>query len=214
MFVRATDKAGTFTLEASAAGLASATATVDSKAITLEGGLLLTKQQAYNVNEITYAGGSGVVANNAAGASAAAQATATYTVTVNGKAVSFTEAPFRPDSSTGVLCELRPVLDALKAAGVTFSYSYQTSGDLPAYLASFKLPVLTLQADGAKRVDVANGETAIVVDSGADKNLTNAEFTVTAGGELVAELAAVLGYLPGVSVQTDSATCTVSITTK
>ena len=220
VFVRATDKAGTFTLTASAKGLASATATVTSTAVDNTGGLSRVSQQSYPAREALAsvaaiaggASGSGTLPTaGAAGVSSTTPRRATYTVTVNGNPVTFAEAPYRPDSSTGVLCELRPVLDALKAAGVAFSYSYQTTGALPSHLAGFRLPLLTVQS-GESRIDVACGETAIVIDSGADKNLTNAEFTVTAGGELVAELAAVLGYIDGVSVQTDSTARTVSIT--
>ena len=215
VFVRSTDKAGSFTLTASAKGLAGTTATLTSNAVANEGGLSLVTQQAYKANAVSSKATAGTaVASSGRGSAGAAtaQSRAAYTVTVNGTPVAFTETPYRPDSSTGVLCELRPVLDALKAAGANVSYNYQTTGALPAHVAGFTLPLLTVQGAGAKRIDVVCGETAIIVDSGADKNLTNAEFTASAGGELIAELAAVLGYIDGVSVQTDSTMRTVSVT--
>ena len=125
----------------------------------------------------------------------------TYKVTVNGVEVKFNTTPYRPDTASGVLCELRPVLDAL---GV--SYTYQTEGDLPNELSSFSLPLLTLTESGAQ---IVCGETAI--RKGNESNLTNAEFYAE-NGELIAEIAPLIGYIEGATIITDAETKTVSIT--
>lgn len=124
-----------------------------------------------------------------------------YRVLVNGAEVSFNTAPYRPDSSSGVLCEIRPVLDAMGVA-----YNYQTEGALPEGLGSFSLPMLTLTASGAI---VVCGETAI--HRGDESNLTNAEFYAE-NDELIAEIAPLIGYIDGAEVVTDAETKTVSIT--
>ena len=114
-----------------------------------------------------------------------------YTVKVNGEEVKFSSAPYRPDTSSGVLCAVRPVLDAL---GV--DYTYDTSGRV----------TLTITQSGAS---LTEGETTISI--GNETNLTNAEFFVE-NGELIAEIAAVLEYAGEVSVITDADTKTVTIT--
>ncbi|MCH5188095.1 MAG: RICIN domain-containing protein [Oscillospiraceae bacterium] len=124
-----------------------------------------------------------------------------YKVLVNGTEVQFNTKPYRPDSSSGVLCELRPVLDAIGA-----DYSYQIEGELPDDLASFSLPMLTLTASGAV---VVCGETAI--HRGEESNLTNAEFYAE-NGELIAEIAPLIGYIDGAEIVTDAETKTVNIT--
>jgi hypothetical protein len=126
-----------------------------------------------------------------------------YKVFVNGKEVEFNSKPYRPDSSSGVLCEVRPVLDAL---GV--DYTYQTEGELPEKLKSFSLPCLTITSSGAVAVC---GETAI--HCGDESNLTNAEF-YEENGELILEIAPLLGYVDSVTVVTDTEAKTVEITTK
>ncbi len=222
VFVRATENAGSFTITAKAKGLESATAALQSVALTGERTLTLTKPQQLPPNSYEKPGSTAGTAYSGSASTGVGSigagrpsmreeaASAVYTVLVNGSAVQFTTAPYRPDSSTGVVCELRPVLDALKKAGAHFSYTYQTTGALPSYARSFALPLLSIQSEKT-RADIVAGETAIIIDAGKDKNLTNAEFTVTAQGELVAELSAVLEYVPGTSVRTDSTTHTVTI---
>lgn len=114
-----------------------------------------------------------------------------YTVTVNGKAVEFKSSPYRPDTSTGVLCEVRSVLDALGE-----SYSYDESGKV----------TLTIISSGAS---LTEGETTITI--GDETNLTNAEFYVEEG-EIIAEISAVLNYVDSVTVVTDEENKTVVIT--
>lgn len=106
-----------------------------------------------------------------------------YTVKVNGNEVEFKTPAYRPDSATGVLCEVRGVLDAL---GV--DYTYETEGKVK----------LTITASGAS---LQEGDTTITV--GSDSNLTNAEFYVE-NGEIIAEISAVLNYVDGVEVITDT----------
>lgn len=124
-----------------------------------------------------------------------------YRVLVNGEEVGFKFAPYRPDSSSGVICEVRPVLDAL---GV--KYSYQTEGELPEELKSFSLPLLKIEDSGAALVC---GETAIRGDN--ISSLTNAEIYAE-DGEIIAEIAPVLSFVAGCEVYTDSETKTVTIT--
>ncbi|MBQ8540512.1 MAG: RICIN domain-containing protein [Clostridia bacterium] len=113
-----------------------------------------------------------------------------YTVKVNGTEVEFKTPAYRPDSSTGVLCEVRSVLDAL---GV--DYTYETEGKVK----------LTITSSGAS---LKEGETTINI--GAESNLTNAEFYVE-NGEIIAEISAVLNYVDAVEVVTDTDNKTVEI---
>lgn len=106
-----------------------------------------------------------------------------YTVKVNGTTIQFTTPAYRPDSATGVLCEVRAVLDAL---GV--KYTYETEGKIK----------LTITSSGAS---IREGETTINV--GAESNLTNAEFYVE-NGEIIAEISALLNYVDSVRVVTDT----------
>ncbi len=135
----------------------------------------------------------------------------TCRVFVNGKEVVFPAGgkAVIPDSSTGVVCPLRPVLAALAAAGADFEWSYRTTGKLPEYLADYTLPLLTVKA-GKRTVELANGNTELVLNSGKDKNLTNYQFSLVEG-ELVGELAAVLAYLPGVELKTEGAAIQITV---
>lgn len=105
-----------------------------------------------------------------------------YTVVVNDAEVKFTSNPYRPDTATGVLCEVRAVLDAL---GV--DYTYETTGKTK----------LTITQSGAS---LTEGETTIAI--GNETNLTNAEFYVE-NGEIIAEISAVMEYVEGAVIQTD-----------
>lgn len=125
-----------------------------------------------------------------------------YSVYVNGKEVEFKTKPYRPDPSCGVLCELRPVLDALGE-----EYEYQTEGELPERLKNFSLPLLSLVKSGATAVC---GETAI--RQGEDSNLTNAQIYAE-NGEIIAEIAPFIGYVENVEVVTDTEKKAVFITT-
>ncbi len=114
-----------------------------------------------------------------------------YTVKVNGNVINFKTDAYRPDTNTGVLCEVRTVLDAL---GV--DYSYEITGKAK----------LVIKDSGAS---LTEGETTIAI--GNETNLTNAEFYVE-NGEIIAEISAVLEYVSGAKILTNSETKTVEIT--
>ncbi len=113
-----------------------------------------------------------------------------YTVKVNGKAVEFKSAAYRPDTSSGVLCEVRAVLDALGE-----EYTYETEGKVK----------LTLKSGAS----VKEGETTISI--GEELNLTNAEFYVE-NGEIIVEIAPLLNYVENVTVVTDEENKVLEIT--
>ena len=141
-----------------------------------------------------------------------------YTVRVNGAAVAFpkrTQA-FKPDASTGVVCPYEPVLAALKAAGADVTYTYSAK-KIPAnkkYLRQLSpspyRPTLTYTA-GGKEIDAVAGLTVLFEDNGREKNLTNFEMTGE-HGVLAGELGPLLGYIPGLKVETDENNRRVDIT--
>ena len=134
-----------------------------------------------------------------------------YTMQLNGKAITtYTQTPYRPDTTTGVLCDTAKTLDALKAAGVDITYTVQTTGDLPSGYDGH-LPMVhitgglksTYTGDGGteqalKSIDVMAGSTTIYINGGEGKNLLNAEITEK-DGEVIADIAAVLSYIDGIS---------------
>lgn len=216
VFVRSSRNSGSFTLTASAEGLPDASVSVVSVPFETEGGLAAKAQQAFEKDAAAEKASDTLfdrlVSDNIALAKAKAanknigknaDEKDVYRVLVNGREVEFKTKPYRPDSASGVLCEVRPVLDALGC-----SYTYQTEGELPERLKAFSLPYLVLSGSGA---EVVCGETAI--RCGEESNLTNAEFYAE-NGEIIAEIATVLGYVPGAEVRTDAESKTVSITKK
>ncbi len=210
VFVQATRQAGEITLTAQS-GKLSAKSSIQAKAITIADGFA-PPQQAFKAG-VRFAS----VESSAVEQRELDSNTATveyYKITVNGQSVSFTAAnqPFIPDGTTGVVCPLRPVLTALAEAKADFRWTYQTSGALPAYLNEFSLPLLTIQTKGRK-VEIANGNTEIAINSGKDSNLTNYQF-VEENGELIGELPAVLAYIPGTELKVDSDSKTIIITIK
>ncbi len=188
VFVRSVPFGKALTLTAAAEGLESATVKIDLTEIKTKNGFLLRSQQSYMKNTFTYD-------DYYEGAKRTGEGKAkikdVYTVFVNGNKLSFTSPAYRPDTSSGVLCALRPVLDAL---GVEYTYAY--NGKL----------ALSIPSCGAT---LTEGETAIHVNG--ETNLTNAEFYVE-HGELIAEISAVLAYIENISVTTDATTKTLSIT--
>ncbi len=207
VFIRSTRKGGEITLSATS-GKLTAQASVQANAVTATDGFI-PAQQAFKPGAKYAAGGTAELRETSSDNAAAD----TYKVFVNGQEVSFTgNTPHMPDSSTGVVCALRPVLTALEKAGAALRWTYRTDGALPAYLSEYSLPLLTIQAN-KKKVEIANGNTEIVVDSGKNKNLTNYQFTAE-NGELIGELPAVLAYIPGVEVKLDSDAKTIIINVK
>lgn len=121
-----------------------------------------------------------------------------YTVKLNGTAVTTTNEAYKPDAATGIVCDVEPVLAALKAAGADFAYT----------VGSDTITVTSKKGqsgiDGAMHTFVVEkGNTAIVYDGDKNGILTNAEIE-QAGGQLMMEIAALLSYIDGVSTSTDS----------
>ncbi|MBQ8003063.1 MAG: hypothetical protein IJ297_06440 [Clostridia bacterium] len=187
VFVRSVPFGKTFTLTATAPGLERASVTINLTPITTRNGFLSHPQQSYAKNTIIY---SDTYLGAKRQTVAALKDKDVYTVTVNGYLVHLPSPAYRPDTSTGVLCAIRPVLNAL---GVNYTYSHEEKD------------ALTLTDCGATLIE---GETAIHING--ETNLTNAEFFVECG-ELVAELSAVLAYVPNIDVVTDSTKKEVSI---
>lgn len=219
VFLRATRNAGSVTLTATAEGMQPVSITLESNALELEGGLTTHPQQSYAQGEVTL-----IVPPETAPAlkTLAESFTADfneetgnvkvvnddnkdyYAVNVNGTAVNFTDQAYKPDSSTGVVGEVSPILDALKAAGVDLDYTFATEGALPDYFTTEGgvLPLLTITS-GDTKIELAN--VATVVFTNGERNLTN--FGVTTNSTettLLAELSAVIGKIPGVTIATDA----------
>ena len=221
VFIRAGRTAGKLTLSAkSQVSNLKSEISLASVPVTVEGGLMAAAQQSGAPNSpatLKFAA-LGLTSNDPAAIrdlAAGPAGAATYLVYVNGKKVAFGKRvalPYKPDASTGVVGAFVPVLDAIKAAGGKCDYSYQAKGKLPAYLKDFKAPLLTLTTDG-KKIEAACGETALWVDEGKDKNLTNAEMSANRS-VLYGEYAPFLGYIPNVTVVTDDKNRKLLITVK
>ncbi len=219
VFLRATREAGSVTLTATGEGMQPVSITLETTAVELEGGLTTHAQQAYAQGEVPI-----IIPPETAPAlkSLAESFTADFTeetgnvkvvsednkdyyaVNVNGTAVSFTDRAYKPDSSTGVVGEVGPILDALKAAGMELEYTFATEGGLPEYFGTEGgvLPLMTIKS-GDTTIELAN--VATVVFTNGEKNLTN--FGVipnSTNTTLLAELSAVIGKLPGVTIVTDA----------
>lgn len=207
VFVRSTREAGPLTLTATS-GRLKAAAAAKAVPVKVENGFA-PKQQAFPAGARRFGTASAAARTRELGSGSGA--VEAYRIFVDGKEVTFPagQQPYVPDSSTGVVCRLRPVLTALAAAGAPFRWSYRTAGTMPEHLGEYSLPLLTVVA-GGRTVEAANGNTELVIGSGREKNLTNFQF-IAPGGELAGELAALLAYIPGVEMKTDSDAKTVVI---
>ena len=121
-----------------------------------------------------------------------------YTVNVNGTAVEVVNESYKPDAATGVVCDVKPVLDALKAAGADFEYTEDADGT-----------ITMTSKKGQNGIDgqmhtfvIKEGQTAIGYDGDPEGILTNAEIEQS-NGELMMEIAALLSFIDGVSTNTD-----------
>lgn len=121
-----------------------------------------------------------------------------YTVKVNGNVVTTVNESYKPDQNTGVVTDVKPVLDALKTLGADFTY---TENDGAITVTSKK---------GQNGIDgsmhefvIKSGQTAIGYDGDPEGILTNAEIT-SVNNNLQLEIAALLSYIDGVSTNTDS----------
>lgn len=229
VFVQSTRNAGDITLTATAEGMQPVTITITSSALELTDGLTTQMQRSFEQGEVPpppqeepvpalRSLGDSLTADwdeeNGNVVTVADAEKDYYTVTVNGTPVEFDEAdkPYRPDSNTGVVGNINKVMDAIVAAGSVASYTYTTTGSVPDYAASFgDIPYVTIiSAD--KKIEVLNGSTNIFVNEESD-SLMNFEAAATEDGSgIMTELSAVLAFVDGVEVVTDSESKTLTIT--
>ena len=229
VFIKAGREAGTITIKASLTGLAGLTglkgkanpanlvnpvkATIRSVPVEVSGGIVEKPQQYATPNKRDFTPKTNAPAVRDLGAGAAGAET--WEVFVNGVKVAFEGAvqPMKPDASTGVVCEFVPVLDALKAAGAKFQYSYKVKADVPKYLKPCKPPLLWVKA-GGHTLEAICGETQLAIDEDkAARVLTNYEM-ISVGWKLIGELAPVVANMPGVEVSADETARRLDLTVK
>jgi len=227
VFVRSTRNAGEFTLTATAEGLLPETITIKSNETALTGGLTKASQQSFEQGVVpTPVPKEKASALKALGEVFTADFNAEignvvtvsedekdyYKVTVNGEEVTFVEKAYKPDSSTGVVGEVNPILAAIKAAGVDFEYRFVTDGSIPSYTGAYgELPYITIKS-GEKTIDVINVATDIFVNG--ERNLSNFGTTTNKDkSALIAELSAVIGHIDGIKFNMDETNKTFNITT-
>ncbi len=179
-----------------------------------KGGISAAPQQEYPANTRTFARGTSAEAVQDLAASDTAKAVS-YAIRVNGAPVAFAKGmgePVKPDDNTGVCCAYEPVLAALKAAGAELEYVVEPKRIPPNKKWLRKLsptpfvPMVTVKA-GGREIDACAGFTELFLDNGKDKNLTNCEiYGVGKKNQKVVcgELAALVGYIPGVEIKTDA----------
>ena len=189
-----------------------------------KGGISAAPQQAFPANRRTFARKTSAEAVQDLASSDSAKAVP-YTIRVNGVPVAFVKGmgePVKPDDNTGVCCAYEPVLAALKAAGAKLEYTVEPKR-IPAnkkWLRKLSptpfVPMVTVKA-GGREIDACTGFTELFIDNGKDKNLTNCEiYGVGKKNQKVVcgELAALVGYIPGVTIKTDEKTKTIELNTK
>ena len=144
---------------------------------------------------------------------------------MNGVPIAFAKGmgePVKPDDNTGVCCAYEPVLAALKAAGAELAYVVEPKRIPPDKKWLRKLsptpfvPMVTVKA-GGREIDACAGFTELFLDNGKDKNLTNCEiYGVGRKNQKVVcgELAALVGYIPGVKIAVDEKTKTIELKVK
>ena len=197
---------------------------LELKPFETKGGISAAPQQEYPANARTFARRTSAEAVQDLAASDTAKAVS-YTVRVNGAPVAFAKGmgkPVKPDDNTGVCCAYVPVLAALKAAGAQFEYS-ENPKKIPAnkkWLRNLSptpyRAIVTVKA-GGREIDACVGFTELFLDNGKDKNLTNCEiYGVGKKNQKVVcgELAALVGYIPGVEITTDTKTNTIELKVK
>ena len=187
------------------------TTALELKAVELKDGFLALPPQEFAPNARTYGRRTNapVVQDLRGGGALAVK----YAVFVNGAEVKFPKglgAPLKPDDSTGVCCAFAPVLAALKSAGAALEYAEEPKR-IPANKKWLRrlsptpfVPMVTVKA-GGREIDACVGFTELFVDNGADKNLTNCEIyrAKTKSPVVCGELAALVGYVPGVEIKVD-----------
>ncbi len=230
IFVRSTRTAGPITLSASFDGQAAVTSTITSiDDLEMSGGLTTKAQRSIEQGEVIQEVKQEVPALK----SLASVTTADFgedgntyvvsetdldvhTVKVNGTEVTYKSAPYRPDSTTGVLCDTITTLDALKAAGAGIEYTLYEDGDLPEGYEG-KLPYISvtggLKEDYTSLI-IGNASTTLtytMADGTVERNLLNAEIAWN-DGEMISDIASVLGYLDGVTSQLDTENKVLNVT--
>ena len=197
---------------------------LELKPFETKGGISAAPQQAFPANRRTFARKTSAAAVQDLAASDTAKAVS-YTVRVNGAPVAFAKGmgePVKPDDNTGVCCAYEPVLAALKAAGAELAYVVEPKR-IPAdkkWLRKLSptpfVPMVTVKA-GGREIDACAGFTELFLDNGKDKNLTNCEiYGVGRKNQKVVcgELAALVGYIPGVKIAVDEKTKTIELKVK
>ena len=163
--------------------------------------------------------------SHTAGGTPAGEYPQDYSIRVNGASVAFAKGmgePVKPDDNTGVCCAYEPVLAALKAAGVKVEYAIEPKR-IPAnkkWLRKLSptpfVPMVTVKA-GGHEIDACAGFTELFIDNGKDKNLTNCEIYGVGKKNakvVCGELAALIGYIPGVKIEIDSKSRTMDLNTE
>ncbi len=219
VFLQSTREAGEFTVTATAEGMQPAQLTLNTEEFLTEGGLTTTDVSAWKQGAVpTPAPTAQVPSMKVLSDTFVADWTEEtgnvvkvttdkkdyYTVKVDGEELVLTNKAFKPDSSTGVVGEINPILDALKESGLNFDYTYaKDTGVIPEVLngQGASLPLITITT-GTDTVYVANGSTVVAKNS--DINLTNYQIIANSDNSaLIAELSSVLGYINGVSFTVD-----------
>ena len=225
IFVRSTRNAGAITLSASLEGQAPVTATINSTDdLNMTGGLTTKMQRAFTQGEVPQVIPQTVPALKVIGNTLQAdfdtetgntevvketeKPVDTYTIKINGVDVTdYVTNPFRPDTTTGVVCDAINTLEALKKEGADITYTIQSDGDLPGdqFIYDGKMPIISVTS-GLKseysQLDIMNGSTTLVYNK-TEKNLMNYETTYTSDNEMLCDIAGVLGYINGVTYQLD-----------
>ncbi|MBO6121902.1 MAG: DUF4982 domain-containing protein [Kiritimatiellae bacterium] len=224
VFVKAGRAPGKATLTWRCANGQSGQVPLELKPFEVKGGLSAAPQQAHPANARTFARRTSAEAVQDLASSGSA-AGVPYAVCVNGAPVAFAKGmgePVKPDDNTGVCCAYEPVLAALKAAGAKLEYTVEPKR-IPAnkkWLRKLSptpfVPMVTVKA-GGREIDACAGFTELFIDNGKDKNLTNCEiYGVGKKNQKVVcgELAALVGYIPGVEITTDAKTNTIELKVK
>ena len=187
---------------------------LEMRPVEVNGGISAAPQQAFPANSHTFERKTSADAVQDLSSFGSAQA-APYIIRVNGASVAFAKGmgePVKPDDNTGVCCAYEPVLAALKAADVKMEYAIEPKR-IPAnkkWLRKLSptpfVPMVTVKA-GGHEIDACAGFTELFIDNGKDKNLTNCEIYGVGKKNakvVCGELAALIGYIPGVKIEIDS----------
>ena len=221
VFVKAGRRPGKVTLKWRCANGQWGEVPLELKAVETKDGLSAAPQQAFPANRSTFARKTSAEAVQDLSSSGSAKAVS-YTIRVNGVPIAFAKGmgePVKPDDNTGVCCAFEPVLAALKAAGAELEYIVEPKRIPPNKKWLRKLsptpfvPMVTVKA-GGHEIDACAGFTELFIDNGKDKNLTNCEIYGVGkkNAKIVCgELAALIGYIPGVKIEIDERSKTVKI---